>query len=692
MAVAVYGFACSLPALAQTAPRDSSAVVGEAPRLTAQGDPSQPSVPVDPTDQNAVQANLDDLLDMDLDTLSKVSVLRATDTNPIVEAVSRKKETLAESPGVVEVITAEEIRGFGAKTLRDVLVRGTSIWTPNSAFFPNNVLSMRGDLPGHYDTHVLLLLNGRPFKDTLIGGADHPIYAAFPIESLERIEIIRGPGSVLYGTNAYAGVINLITKNPVESADSFSALAGSMSTQRYEVSQVGGNEQKNLLIGAMYLRDNGFKYSAFDEVGHFDTTNFAQENVGVVGVYNHGPFTLNAFVAQADQPMMGNSLVRWRDDGFLLATRVFLDASYTIGDPKGQSLETHFTYNFVDSVFWGVPPYTVPEHLLSHDYLIEPIYRLAISEDLSLMFGGTVEFRQGESRLPTVPAYSRIWYSVYGQFDYRVTEWLKLVGGMQGNMPGQLKSGIVPRAGVIVSLTDQWTVKALYGGAFRSPAAIETDINVSAIIGNPNLAPETIDTYDIQLAYSNDNARVAATYFSSRYSDMISRDRTHFPPTYGNLGELDVQGMELEARTKIGPRLPILGSATWQENESSDGVFDTTHVPNWMANVGVLYESKSGLTLGVFDSYFSAPPSVANTDPGVSIVNPIPSACHLLTFNSRLDLSRYLHRPSRTFEVQFMIQNLLDEEVWHPEFSRRVINSVPAEPGRTFYGGFTLSN
>jgi hypothetical protein len=78
-------------------------------------------------------------------------------------------------------------------------------------------------------------------------------------------------------------------------------------------------------------------------------------------------------------------------------------------------------------------------------------------------------------------------------------------------------------------------------------------------------------------------------------------------------------------------------------------------------------------------------------NPGTAIVNPVPDECHLLSFNFRLDLSRYLHRPCHTFEIQFLIQNLLDEEAWHPEFSRRQIDSVPAGPGRTLYGGFTLA-
>ncbi len=652
----------------------------------------------DATADASIDASADDLdsllnaADTDIAQLGNVNVapsMDVSDANPVVEGVSKKAETLAESPGIVEVITADEIRGYGAKNLREVLERGTSIWAPNSLFAPNNVTSIRGDLPGHYDTHVLILLNGRPFKDTHQGGLHHAIYTAFPIATLARIEIIRGPGSVLYGTNAYVGVINLVTKNPVDATDEVSALAGSLGTQRYEITNGAGSDQQSLYVGAMYLHDDGFDFSGFDERNVFDSKLFGQENIGLVSVYDNGPFRLNTFVAQANETMMGNAIGWWLDQGFLMSTRVFCDAGYTIGEGEDYSLESHFTYNYSDGAFWGVPGQPKPEHLASHDYLIEPILRAKLSEDLELLVGGTTEFRQGHSRFNTTPEYSKIWYSAYAQLDYHVTDWLILVGGMQGNMPGTIRGGIVPRAGAVVSLTDHWTLKALYGSAFRSPAAIETDINVAAIVGNPDLAPETIDTFDGQLAYSQENMRLAATYFHSDYSDLVARDTTQTPPRYENLGTLEVQGVELEGRLKA-TRLQFVGSATWQENVNNAGVNDATHVPNWMVKAGPIYETPWGLTASVFDSYFSAPGSVADINPAAAIVNPVPDDYHLMSFNSRLNLGQLMNQRSGPFEVQFLIQNLLDEDIWHPEFSRRRINSVKAQAGRTFYGGISM--
>jgi outer membrane cobalamin receptor len=96
-----------------------------------------------------------------------------------------------------------------------------------SPLVPRNVASIRGDLIKQEDNHVLVLINGRPFRDTTFGGINFSICTAFPIQTIERVEVIRGPGSVLYGTNALSGVINIVTKNPDQSTMVASVLSGS---------------------------------------------------------------------------------------------------------------------------------------------------------------------------------------------------------------------------------------------------------------------------------------------------------------------------------------------------------------------------------------------------------------------------------------------------------------------------------
>ncbi|TWT78508.1 Colicin I receptor precursor [Posidoniimonas polymericola] len=637
-------------------------------------------------------ADLDKILSMDVEQLSNASVNATISTfsDPVVEGVSRSSEKSSKAPGVVQVITAEQIRAYGGKTLREVLERATSIWTPNSAYVPNNVTSIRGDLFGHYDIHVLLLMNNRPFKDTNQGGMHMAIYNSFPIEMLERIEIIRGPGSVLYGTNAYSGVINLVTKKGAVSANEASVLAGSNDTYRYGATLGSGDQDadSDLYIGAMHLRSGGFEFSGFDEIGAPFSHLFHHDDYGVGAALQYGDFTFNSLIAQSIQGGLGTPTGRALDNAYFAATRAFADVGYTLGAGEDVSLETHFTYNYSDQS--SFTPTLAIGSFISHDYLFEPILRASITDKLQWMGGATAEIREGQLGT-AVPKYSKTWYSAYTQVVYQANEWLTLTAGVQGNMPGTLKHGVAPRAGAILQLTELWSTKLLYGNAFRSPSSSETDFSAGTVfVGNPNLAPETIDTYEAQLVRTTEGSRLACTYFHSIYSDMVARDGSLSPPTYGNLGSLEIQGVELESAVKCTESLRFVSGVTWQQNIDDAGVADTTHAPNWMAKLGVAYDN--GLVaMGLFDSYFSAPGSVTVVNPGALIVNPIPTEYHSLSLNTRLDMGRLFGGRADVVEWQLLVQNLLDEDIYHPEFSRRRINSLRAYGGRTFYSGITIN-
>jgi outer membrane receptor protein involved in Fe transport len=273
------------------------------------------------------------------------------------------------------------------------------------------------------------------------------------------------------------------------------------------------------------------------------------------------------------------------------------------------------------------------------------------------------------------------------QVDYHVNDRLKLVGGMQGNMPGSIKGGIVPRVGVIASLNDHWTAKCLFGQAFRSPYQIERSMNVPGlVVGNPNLTPELVQTLDVQLAYRTDDYRFAATYFHSNYFDLITRVGA-LPETYVNLGGMEIQGFELENEWQLSKRWRWLGSATYQ-NSLRNGNWNTTNAPLWMAKMGMTYNNRRGLNVALMDVFYGT----CSVPDGATHVNPEPNEYHLASLNTTYDLNRYLGGPkNRKVQLQFLIQNLFNESINHVEFQRQVINTLPAGPGRTFYGGVTMA-
>ena len=131
-----------------------------------------------------------------------------------VITVSKKPENLHEAPGIVTLISREEIERFGGNSLFEVLDRVVSLHMTGSLLYPQNNAAVRGDMFNGLDRHTLLLINGRPIRASHNGGINLWFYNAFPLTAIDRIEIIRGPGSVLHGSNAYSGVINVITRSP----------------------------------------------------------------------------------------------------------------------------------------------------------------------------------------------------------------------------------------------------------------------------------------------------------------------------------------------------------------------------------------------------------------------------------------------------------------------------------------------
>lgn len=642
---------------------------------------------IPPVDQS--QDEMDRLLNLDVGELAKVSV---SVTNPIVEGVSKKEETLAESPGIVDVITAKDIKDFGAKNLYEVLERATSVYMTGSFLFPRNVTSIRGNLIKHEDNHVLILINGRPFRDITLGGVNVSIYTAFPIETIDRIEVIRGPGSVLYGTNAFTGVINIVTKNPDKPTMQVSTLNGSYGWQSYNVTAGNGNEHGAVLAGTRYSRSEGWPFSATEDVVapaplDTDTVPWGEDNIGTFIMYRNGNFTANVFAARATEEMLGPDGA-WPSDR-LKDPRAFVDLGYLLEVDRFNSFQTNLTYNYDGTHFPSVVP-GVPFDTASHSWVLEETYRADLTEKLDWLVGGFADFHQGFASMPPIlepiPAFTEIWYGVYTQLEYDLNDWIKMIGGMQANLPGEIRGGIVPRAGIIASLNENWTAKFLYGQSFRSPYQIERSIDIPGLlIGNPELSPEIMQTFDAQIAYRTEEFRLAATYFHSDFFDIVTR--VGFPQTYENLGRMEFHGIELENDWELTENFRWLGSMTYQENVR-DGVDNTTGVPNWMAKMGWAYNTDDGWNFGLFDVFYgrSTVPATA------AIINPNPEAYHLMSLNTTLDLNKRLGLRTRsTMELQFLVQNLLGESIDHIEFERELINTFPGGAGRTYYGGFTMA-
>ncbi len=246
---------------------------------------------------------------------------------PLVITASKKEEKLKDAPSVVSVITEEQIKKFGATNLREILERAPSVYMTSSYLYHSGAISMRGDYQSHVNNHVLFLINGRQTRDPVFGGIDMPLLNSFPIQNIKSIELVRGPGSVLYGTNAYTGVINIITKDFGEkTTGEIGTQQGSYGTSRYFASASLPGEALQVEAGVNYLKTDGWEFQTQDEARVTSSANMAEDNLGVFFRGKAKGFTLNGLFAKSNTDDFG-IIPLWPFD-FVNTERDFVDAGY----------------------------------------------------------------------------------------------------------------------------------------------------------------------------------------------------------------------------------------------------------------------------------------------------------------------------------------------------------------------------
>lgn len=606
----------------------------------------------------------------ELQELSLEQLLMVKVTTP-----SKRAETRVEAPGVFSTITADEISGFGANSLLDILERAPSVQTLGSSLFPRNLVVMRGDLRSLFNNHVLILLDGRPIRESINGGVDSPFLTAFPVGMIERIEVVRGPGSVLYGTNAFMGTVNVITR-PDQKASRLKASMTTWGLTPAFLNAVGTYSQDKLFLKlGLHLQDTGWDASFLTVMPNSPVAvtnmHFGQRNAGIAANLDYGNLKFTAMYLNTQDDMLGViPYPTWV--GVNRFERYFVNCGYSLDLSDSLTISANASYHGLRSA------------LVSDDFLGEVTANWRPLEGLNVLVGTVFDSRNKFSAASTDPiprTYRLGQISFYTQADYRLHEKLKLIAGAQANKPFGRAWDFVPRVGAILSTTQETGVKIFYGEAFRSPWPAELYLVNPVVVANPNLGPEKVATLDAQAFYFGKEFEAQLTFFDSRYRDSITRAPIPDQPpliAYVNQGNLHMLGVELEAKANLGTRFFATLSATYQRNVDANQV--AIYVPEFMMKAGILYHVTPNLTIGVFNSIFGKP----RTNSGARL-NPDAEAVDLLSVNANYRLST---TPSLEFSV--FAQNILNNRNYYTEFQRSYVNTLPLCPGLVVFGSLAI--
>ena len=617
------------------------------------------------------------MFSMDLDALSNIKVTTA----------SKFSEKLSGAPSDMSVVTKDELRRFGGVTLIEILERVAGL-TGSSAFFADrSIIAARGDQTRTDSGHILILINGRPVREVIEGGVSSDILESFPVNLLERIEVIKGPGSVLYGSDAYSGVINLITQKAEGNGFHASAAGGGAGEAAASEEILFERNGLNVVEGAQYhqMPQWGAVFQSFhnpSNLAYLQSATLRDDGEGAyLGVDYKGFSFMSSYTAVEDASFVRGIV------GDVRSKRGFGDLGYSLkAAPRWQmTFNLDYTRTELDA-----PEY--PEaHRDANEADFEWTNFVTFSERDRLTFGTVINHIRGTElyygEQPTlVDEDAQRWGAgFYIQHEHRLTGDLKLIGGLQANKIGSIALNVVPRAGILWNPAAHFTLKALYGGAFRAPSLDETGLNHPGLKGDPKLVPEKVGTLDLQVVYQGNRVQASFDYFHSREAQLIFEDGSTLPAHYYNLSDPAIfQGIDSEGKYYIRRSWFLMGSVLYQVNHDNS-IADLSAIPSLGAKAGVSYMAENGADVSVFDAYQGHLGGYAAS------INPRPEAFHSVSAHVRFDLTKHwLKNRSQGLALFVHGDDLANNPVWLPALGTNSPNTIPVVRGRTLYFGLEV--
>ncbi|HUI30675.1 MAG TPA: TonB-dependent receptor [Candidatus Acidoferrales bacterium] len=495
-------------------------------------------------------------------------------TEPVVVTGTQEGLSRKYVPASVSVVTSSDLQSSGQISLLDALSEEVpGLYVPQRGVIgygienPAGTISIRG-LSGNPNTQVLVMIDGVPQFMGLYG---HPLPDSYLSQDAVRVEVIRGPASMLYGTNAMGGVINIITKKAEQNGVEFTGGAsyGSFDTQEYN-GGLGYNDGRfNILVSGDHDQTDGSRsYSSFNtNDGYLNAGYNVDENFDL-----HATGSINKFKTYDPGPESAPLIDNWFDI-LRSSGSISLDDKYAQTDG---SLKLFYSYGH-HSIFGG---------FLSDDRnLGGVIYQnfrpfegnvITVGEDFQHYGGGAYDASTDYG----------IHYidesGIYAMVEQFLMDQIMVDAGARFVHNITFGNQIVPSAGISWGATNSTTLKASVSEGYRNPSIGE--LYIFFPLENPNLKPEKMWDYEIGLLQGvSDRVAVELTGFVEKGSNLIEGGWATFSQ-FVNSGSFTHKGIEFG-----GHCVPIDGlkiNANYSFVEPGQETYET---PKHKLFVGVNY-------------------------------------------------------------------------------------------------------
>ena len=523
-------------------------------------------------------------------------------TDEVVVTASRTKQEVRESPSSVEVITREDIDKMGAESVAQALQLAIGIDTQE-----NTMVGNRSSLRGMNTNQTLILIDGRRVRtENTSETMNFYELKRVNMDDVERIEIVRGAASSLYGSEALGGVINIIKKRPGKMQTAVTLDWTSRQSDegiRFDSGKLG----KWALSGSfkhMDVRERGTdagsnmygKKNFFNLDGRMDMTKDKWLDV----FFDY--MTEDLYMKTAD------SITHSKQGESYDHKRFSTGVKYSGRDKRGDyEMQVYYTYfdkhqrtrqraNNVLNSF---------DDMKYNSLIFDGRRSLQIAKDHLLTFGG--EYRKEDYESTRIKGSNRTtlegvttqlgdssmdFAALYLQDEWVVNPRWLIIPSLRWDYNSEFGNELTGKLGTTYKITKDVRFKANVGTAYRAPTASElyfswqhlpTPRMEVHINGNPDLKPEKALNFDLGFEFEQDKTFGKITYFHNKVDDLINPNTivtARFIPgfgrrmiansTYGNIDSATMQGVELEARQALGSGFTLRGLYTYLDARNNN--------------------------------------------------------------------------------------------------------------------------
>ncbi len=543
----------------------------------------------------------------------------ALDLGEVVVTATKTPHTLKEVPVDTQVITSKEIQRTNAQTVLDVLRQ-----------IPGIATSVHDDIFGTYtwratmrglnfnDGYGLVLVDGQRMTGSGQSGGmgEYGIgLNQIPVTMIDRIEVVKGPGSALYGSDAMAGVINIITKGPPKRPSG--AAGGSYGWYKVKSRHKNGqtiaptDHGKSRNLSTAYAT---FGDSPFSRLHYLLSYNYekAQDiRKEPVDSYRHTGMAKFKFEPMDQvEAELSSIFSHYEKTSYREEDSWRLDARTSWHLTEGHSLYLNgYLYNW--DFEHGYPGYAYGYKYGDQDERqVELRYGALLGESHNVIAGG--EYRgqsldyKIENKTNVIPVNEDIHtWSIYFQDEYAPTDWIMVVPGIRYDHHSLFGGEVNPKFSAMLLLNEETTLRASVGRAFKSPTIRQLYYQAPYehgsyfIMSNPDLDPEKSWGYSMsieRLAFSN-RVVCSVSLFRNDIDDLVQRVDTGLTYqdkpllTYKNVSSARIQGIEFSAKAAFVSGLGLRVNYTYTDGWNKDEDRRLTYVPEHAAGLMAYYDN-----------------------------------------------------------------------------------------------------